>query len=205
MRTRNIFFAGGIILVLFVGGYFFFFSSQKITNYPSGGTDVIAFGDSLVEGVGSTGGGFVPLLSKKIGVPVINLGRSGETTDKGLARVGDVLAYHPKVVMVLFGGNDALQRLSREQTFKNLSEIISRIQSKGAIVVLLGVRGGLLSDAYSSDFKTLSKQYGVAYVSDVLSGIFTHPDLMFDGIHPNDKGYAMIADRIAPVILPLLK
>jgi hypothetical protein len=33
------------------------FPKRKITNYPSNGTDIVAFGDSLVRGVGSSGGG----------------------------------------------------------------------------------------------------------------------------------------------------
>lgn len=197
---------GAAILVLAVLVFFIFFRPQKITNYPSEGKDIIAFGDSLVEGVGSSaGGGFVPLLSKQLGVPIVNLGRSGDTTADGLARVSDIFAYDPKVVMVLLGGNDELQRIPRAKTFENLEKIVADIQSRGAVVLLLGVRGGLLTDSAASDYQALAKQYGTAYVSDVLSGIFAHPDLMSDGIHPNDKGYAIIAGRVAPVLRSLLK
>ena len=77
----------GIILLLFLA-LFAFGPRRNITNYPSNGTDIIAYGDSLIEGVGSTaGGGFVSILSNKIGRPIINLGHKGDTTYEGLERI----------------------------------------------------------------------------------------------------------------------
>ncbi|MGB2580416.1 MAG: arylesterase, partial [Minisyncoccia bacterium] len=66
---------GIFLITLFVFGAYYFFRNENITNYPSKGTDIIAFGDSLVVGVGSTNANdFVSLLSQKIGMPIINLG-----------------------------------------------------------------------------------------------------------------------------------
>ena len=188
--------------------WFFVFraGAPSIRNYPSAGTDIIAFGDSLVAGVGAESGmDFVSLLSQKIGKPIINLGVPGETTEQGLARVGALDQYHPKVVLLLFGGSDYLRRLSQDETFANLSRIIEEIQSRGAIVLLLGVRGGVLSDHFRGPFGDLSKKYHTAYVPDVLSGLFGHRDLMSDEVHPNGAGYTIIADRIYPILAPLLK
>jgi len=71
------------------------------------------------------------------------LGVPGDTTADGLARMSELNAYKPKVVLLLLGGNDYLKRIPQEQTFANLAAIIKDIQSRGAIVLLLGVRGGL--------------------------------------------------------------
>ncbi len=70
-----------VIIVISVVAYFTYGSQGEITNYPSSGTDIIAFGDSLVLGIGSTqGGGFVKMLSENLNISIINLGVSGDTT-----------------------------------------------------------------------------------------------------------------------------
>lgn len=194
-----------IIIALVAFFTYWFWPSPKIKNLPSQGTDIVAFGDSLVAGVGATPGkNFVSLLSAKLGINIINRGRSGETTGEGLNRVSEAIGDSPRAVILLLGGNDALRRIPVDQTFNNLRQVIEKIQAKGAVVVLLGVRGGLLSDKYSSGFKKLAKETGSLFVSDVLDGLFGHPDLMSDEIHPNDKGYAIIANRVAPVIVKAL-
>ena len=83
--------------------------------------------------------------------------------------------------------------------------MIESIQNGGSIVILLGVRGGLLRDNYKDDFKALSTKYQTAYIPNILNGLIGNPDLMYDGIHPNDDGYKIVADRIYPVIKNLVK
>jgi len=198
-----------VIGILLLGAVFYFFSSAreaKIANYPSSGTDIIAFGDSLVVGAGATyGNDFVSLLSKKIGQEIINLGVSGDTTDDGLARLDELDRYRPRVVLVLLGGNDHLKKVPMEKTFENLGKIIQNIQSRGAIVILLGVKGNLLGDKFEPEFKKIHKKYATAYIPDVLDGLFGNGKFMADAIHPNDAGNAIIAERIYPILAPLLK
>ena len=205
MRTRYII-AVFAAAFLGLGAYWYFLGTHEVRNYPSSGTDIIAFGDSLVAGVGaSPGRDFVSLLSKKIGQPIVNLGVSGDTTADGLARLSELDAYNPKVVIVLFGGNDYLRRVAQVQTFENLTEMVESIQAKGAIVLLLGVRGGLLNDHFDSEFKKLRNTHDTAYVPDVLDGLLGTQEYMSDEIHPNDAGYERIAERIYPVLAPPLK
>lgn len=211
-RSREYRMRARYVVALFVaalvglGAYWYFFAAHEVRNYPSSGTDVIAFGDSLVAGVGaSPGRDFVSLLSQKIGQPIVNLGVSGDTTADGLARVGELDAYNPKVVILLFGGNDYLRRVPENQTFDNLTEIVESVQAKGAIVLLLGVRGGLLNDHFDTEFKKLRNTHDTAYVPDVLEGLLGKQQYLSDEIHPNDAGYARIAERVYPVLAPLLK
>lgn len=194
-----------IVLSFFV--YVKFFKSEEIKNYPSRGQDIIAFGDSLVfgQGASSENKNFVSLLSQKLSVPITNLGIPGNTTADALARISDMDKYNPKVVLVLLGGNDYLQKVPIETTFKNLGAIIQKIQSKGSVVLLLGVRGGILNDKFDTEFEKISSQYHTAYVSDVLSGLITNMQYMSDAVHPNDIGYQKIADRVYPVLQKLLK
>ena len=205
--NRTYWVAGAVLIAVAALGYWFFFlRSGPITNYPSSGTDIIAFGDSLIAGQGATSGhDFVSILSQDIGQPIVNLGVAGNTTADGLARLNQLDQYHPKVVILLLGGNDYLQHDDIDTTFTNLASIIQNIQSRGAVVLLLGVRGGVLDDHFASRYEDLAKTYHTAYVSDVLSGLLGHQDLMSDEVHPNDAGYALIANRIEPVLKPLLQ
>lgn len=196
-----------IILIGFLGfGLYYFLRVEPITNYPSKGKDIIAFGDSLVVGVGSTpGNDFVSLLSKKIGQPIINLGNSGDTTADGLLRVHQIDKYNPKIVIILLGGNDYLKKIPIEETHKNLASLIENIQARGAVVLLLGVKGSVLGDNFEKEFDDLKDTYHTAFVSNVLNGLIGKPEYMSDYVHPNDKGYGVIADRVYPVIRKVME
>ncbi len=186
------------LAVLVLAFFWFSDSKEKIKNFPSTNTGIVAFGDSLTYGVGSTqSGGFVSLLSRELGVPIENMGVSGETTADALKRVSSVVERKPAVTLILLGGNDFLQRVSEEKTVANLSKIIEEIHASGSAVVLLGLR--------DSVYKPLSENYETAYVSDVLEGIYGNPQMMSsDGIHPNDAGYKLMSERVRPVLESLL-
>ena len=195
----------GLVILLIIGIFFLLRDERTITNYPSQGSDIIAFGDSLVAGVGSSTGGFVDMLSKDLGVEVVNLGISGNTTKDALDRVEVLKDYKPKLVMILLGGNDFLRKVPTEVTFANLDKIVRVVVNQGSVVVLLGVRSGVLSNRYDEEYEKLASKYGAVYVSDVLDGVFGRPNLMYDTIHPNDLGYRIIADRLNPVIKKLIQ
>lgn len=171
----------------------------------SGDGPIVAFGDSLIHGTGSSGGGFVSLLAQRLGRDIENLGRPGETTAGGLARLDEVLELQPSLVILLLGGNDVLRRVPPADTFRNLAVIIERLQAGGSAVLLVGVRGGLLQDPYAGEFAALAERHGTAYVPDVLQQVFMRPDYMADQVHPNDAGYARIAERVDPVLENMLR
>lgn len=166
---------------------------------------VVAFGDSLVYGTGSSGGGFVSLLEQRLGRPIENLGMPGDTTAAGLARLDEVLALQPSVVILLLGGNDYLRQVPEDETFANLETIIQRLQAEGAAVLLAGVRGGLIRDHFAARFEELAERYGTGYVHDVLDDTLGVKGYMADQVHPNDAGYRVIADRVHPVLESMLE
>jgi lysophospholipase L1-like esterase len=173
---------------------------------PTAGTTVIAFGDSLVAGRGaSSGNDFVSILSDRLGITIINAGRSGDTTRSALTRLDrDVLSRDPRIALVLLGGNDLLRRVPIDETFDNLNTIVEGIRKRGAAVVVVGLSAGLFSDAYGARYESLARQTAAGLVPDVLGGIIGNHDLMSDAIHPNERGYSMIADRVEPVLRDLL-
>lgn len=207
MERKRVNYIIGIVVAS--AAIFLFFrndGAENIVNYPPKGTDIIAFGDSLVAGTGaSSGRDFVSLLSEMTGTKIINLGVPGNTTADGLLRISELDKYKPKVVLLLLGGNDHLKKIPIETTFINLGNIIADIQGRGAVVLLLGVKGNLFGDKFEPEFEKLRRRYGTAYVPDVLDGLFGSAEYMADAIHPNDAGNRIIAERIYPVLSGLLK
>ncbi len=178
------------IIVLFI-------PRNSVFNAPPKNDMIIAFGDSLVRGVGSSPqNDFVSVLSRKLGKQIENRGVPGETTSDALKRLNDIVQRDPGTVIILLGGNDTLQKVPRTETFKNLRTIVERLQSSGSMVVLLGVRGGIFTDPFEGDFKILARERHLIYVPDVLDGLFGNSQFMSDAVHPNDLGYARIADRV---------
>lgn len=206
MRLWHIAFLIGIILCVVII-WFFFVHSQPIKNTPiTKFGPILVFGDSLVEGVGSTKGHDFPrLLAAGLGEPVLNFGVAGDTTQDGLDRLSEARKENPKLVILVLGGNDFLQKVPREQTFANLEKIIISFQSDGAAVMIVSVRSGIIGGGADSEYEAVAKKTGAAYEEDILKGVFGNVSLMSDAVHPNDAGYAKITERLLPEIRELLK
>lgn len=194
--------------IVITGGLsWYFFSEPSITNYPNTSTGpVLMFGDSLVEGVGATVGETLPdQLGRLLKVSVLNYGVSGDTTRDALLRLDQAVAEKPKIAIILLGGNDFLRKIPREETFTNLEKIVTAFQGEGAITVVLGVRSGIVGGGADEEYEALAKRTGSVYMSDVLAGLFGRSELMSDALHPNDRGYAQIAERLAPILMKYLQ
>lgn len=168
-----------------------------VKNVGASGT-VVAFGDSLTEGMGATPDQSYPAqLSRLWGVKVINSGISGHTTGQGLERMQqDCLDHKPGLVLLCFGGNDFLQRKDLEQAEANLRTMIRAIQGEGAAVVLLGLNiGGPFQD-FPGMYERVAEEEGCLFLEDWMDGILGDDDLKSDEIHPNGKGYGVLAERI---------
>src|SRR5688572_18360137 len=162
---------------------------------------VVAFGDSITVGVGTTGDNdFVSRLSNRTGVAIINAGRSGDTTGSALARIDSaVLSRDADIVIVLLGGNDLLQGVPVQQRITNITSIVQQIRADGAAVILVGVGSGAI-DPFEGALAGIASQTSSTFVPAVLDGIFGVSSLMADLIHPNNAGHAIIADRIEPAL-----
>ncbi len=193
----------GFLLLIIVGFWYFTVYERPITNaqqFPDlRDATIVAFGDSLVRGVGAkSSGGFVGVLEQDLGIQVDNLGVSGDTTADAYNRVSQVIALDPDVVIISLGGNDFLQRKNKDDVIQNLERIISTIHRSGSSVILLEVPG------YFGMHRTIAKDTGTGYVSNILSGLIGKDEYMFDSIHPNDAGYKKIALKIRPVLLKII-
>src|SRR6184192_2803236 len=171
----------------------------NVRNLDSRGANIVAFGDSLTAGYGAGAGEDYPArLSALIGEPVINAGVSGDTTGSALARLdADVLVRDPRIVIVGLGGNDFLGGVPIASTEVNLREIVRKIEGAGAMVVLLGFRFPSLAADYEAMYKRVAKEGQCLLVAGVLRKILTDPSLKSDAIHPNARGYQLMAERVA--------
>lgn len=193
----------GVVILVAVAGYFFLRGGEPERQIKN--NTIVAFGDSLVVGYGATSSNdFVSVLSREIGMPIENFGKNGDTSADALARVDTVLARDPGLVILLIGGNDFLKKVPIETTDKNIKSIVSQFVENDTVVVLVAVRGGLLSDPFAPMYASIAKDYDLIYVPNILNGLFGNNTYMFDAIHPNDAGYTRIAERLEDVVAPLL-
>lgn len=180
---------------------------SRVRNLESQGSAVIAFGDSITAGYGAgTGEDYPSQLSNLIDTPVINAGINGDTTESAIARMEeDVLSRDPRIVIVGLGGNDFLRGTPISTTEANLRTIVRRAQSAGAMVIVLGFRFPSLGSNYESMYERVAEQERCLFVPGVLAGILTDPAMKSDDIHPNARGYALIAERVSGPAAKLIR
>jgi len=163
---------------------------------------VLAFGDSLTYGSGAHPQSYPVQLQKLIQKEVINAGVPGETSSRGLKRLPSLLQkYHPKLVILCHGGNDIIRQQSKKTLKENLLKMIQMSKKIGAQVLLVGVpdfhRLGFTTDTL---YEAVAKQENVLYEGEILSKIENDPTLKSDRIHPNAKGYALMAKAFATIL-----
>jgi acyl-CoA thioesterase-1 len=200
-----------VLLVLgFLGFLVLGFSGcakKDIVNLGCKGKNIICFGDSISFGYGVNQGEDYPsALAKLVGCPVINAGVDGDTSTDGLKRIdSEVLDKEPFLVVVEFGGNDFLKKLPKEETLKNISLMVDKIHAKGAMVAIADISAGMFFREYRILLHKLAREKGAIFISSILNGIITTPQLKSDFLHPNADGYILVAKRVYRAILPYLK
>jgi len=177
----------------------------KAPNLDSPGRTIVCLGDSITAGVGAAPGSPYPdLLAARLGKDVINAGVSGDTAEQGLARIDDVLADDPWLVIVELGGNDFLQQVPPERTEAALRSILRRLIKARVVPVLVEFRVPFGSK-YGEIYGRLAKDMKIPIVEDTLHDILLDPALKSDEIHPNAQGYERLAAAVAHEVEPLIK
>jgi len=178
---------------------------------------LVCFGDSLTAGFGTEPGEAYPeqlqalLDAQGYRYRVVNAGISGETTKDGLERVQRVIARHPQIVVLEFGGNDGLRGLPLEQTQTNLAAMIEQLQASGIEVALAGITlppeyGPEYIAKINAIYPALAKKYHVRLLPFLLKDVYNVPgDMQEDGHHATAKGNRQVAVTVEKLILPMLK
>ncbi len=179
---------------------------------------IVVLGDSISAGYGiEVAQGWVALLQKKLddqdsGHSIHNESISGDTTAGGLARIDQALTLHkPDILILELGANDGLRGLPPALIKNNLAEIAHRAQKIGAKILLLAMKippnyGQRYTTLFYTIYPQLAKELDAPYVPFIMEDVALSKDLMQqDGLHPNALGQPVIADKVWPQLLPLLK
>lgn len=163
---------------------------------------VLAFGDSLTHGTGATEEESYPSqLARVTGRRVVREGVPGEVSAAGLARLSAVLDEHrPRLLLLCHGGNDFLRRLPREQAAENLRAMIRLAKARGVEVLLIGTPEPGFTVVPPAFYGEIAKEFRIPYEGDVLGKILRDGSLKADQIHPNAKGYLLMAERVAELL-----
>jgi acyl-CoA thioesterase I len=160
---------------------------------------VLAFGDSLTFGTGATEQESYPAqLEALIGRRVVRAGVPGEVTAQALARLPDALDEHaPKLLLLCIGGNDFLRRLGNPQAERNVRDMVQLAKGRGVAVLLIGTPEPGFSVSPPAFYADIAKELRVPYEGGIIGEVLIDRALKADPIHPNARGYRIIAERLA--------
>ncbi len=163
---------------------------------------VLAFGDSLTFGTGAAQADSYPAqLERLIGRKVVRAGVPGDTSAGALARLPAALDEHQPVLLVLcIGGNDFLRNLSKAEVAENVRRMATLARKRGAGVLLIGTPEKGLLVTPPKFYAEIAKEFGIPYEGQVIGEILRNSELKSDPIHPNARGYRLIAERIAALL-----
>ncbi len=173
----------------------------------------MTFGDSLTAGVaGRSYPDYLQDLLDENGYRyrIDNQGVSGDTTSDGLARIDNVIAVHPTLVILEFGGNDGLRGVPVPVIREHLEKMIQRLKRANIPVALAGITlppnyGPDYVQPFTAMYPELAKKYNLRLLPFLLVHVFLHPDMMQpDGVHPNGTGNKVLAQDVFELIKPLL-
>ena len=176
-------------------------STMKLPRLPADAV-VLAFGDSLTFGTGTTPDKSYPAaLERKIGRKVVAAGIPGEVSAAGLARLPEVLdEVQPRLLILCHGGNDMLRNMSPRQAADNIKAMVSLARSRGIEVVLLGVPSPGLLLSTAAHYDEIAKEMKLPYEGKTLARVLSDNSLKADAFHPNAEGYQRLADVIAELL-----
>jgi lysophospholipase L1-like esterase len=175
---------------------------------------VVFFGNSITEGWAKHFATMFP------GRPYIGRGISGQTTAQMVLRFRqDVVALEPVAVVILAGTNDIAGNTgpaTLEEIESNLAAMTELAQANGIMVLLSSVlpvydypwKPGLAPAPKIVALNAWLRQYaatrGATYVdyhtpmADERQGM--KAALAYDGVHPTEAGYRVMADIVEPLI-----
>jgi acyl-CoA thioesterase-1 len=145
---------------------------------------------------------------------VLNRGVNGERTDEIAARFDrDVLAAHPRLVIILAGVNDIYQGLPAERVTRALRQLYDRAEHAGLPVVALSIlpynsatraQNAAMHDVNAWIAAQATTDAHLAFVDTraavAAPGNLDHLAGSPDGLHPDIDGYRKMAVAIGPVV-----
>lgn len=167
----------------------------------------VVLGDSMSQGVGASAydRGWVGQLADRVGdLTVLNLSATGARTDdvlrQQLPALAAVGARDDDVVTVMVGSNDLFGgRSGRAGLSQAWAELVEAVP-EGSVVMTLPQPSGVASLANAHVERAAAAGRIVMLDLRVVGPTSWRGRLAADHFHPNDAGYAAIADAVEPAL-----
>ena len=178
----------------------------------------LAFGDSITDGEGSSGGGYLGYLESQMKgfwgkADVVNDGDPGTRSNVGRARMpGSLAEIRPAYALILYGTNDYNEPACRNAfpcyTIDSLRSMIQDTKSAGAFPIVGTIppvnpqyadRNPTERNAWVKNMNDLIRSMAASErcpVAEIYGDFMKQPSLpplYFDFLHPNDRGYQLIS------------
>lgn len=178
-------------------------------------TRIAILGDSLTAGYGLERQDALPvrlqaeLRALAFDVSVHNAGVSGDTTADGLRRLDRDVPDDTRLCIVALGANDMMQKLPTVEVEQTLDAILQRLAARRIPALICGMRAppwfGAYALAFDRLFADVAHRHGAALDPFLLQGVALDPAYALpDRIHPNARGVAFVARRLAARVADIL-
>ncbi len=198
-----------IAALVVIGDYYLRYSA---TNARA--ESILILGDSLTAGYGLSEQSAFPfqlqsrLRMRGWEVDIINGGVSGDTTLGGLNRLDWMLSGSQNIVIavVALGANDGLRALPTKNTEQNIDRILLKLKTNNILPILAGMLAppNLGKDyglEFNSIFPRMATKHNVLFYPFFLEYVAGVSDLnLNDGMHPNEKGVAVMVKHFLPLL-----
>ncbi len=194
---------------------------QKLEYIKEHKVDLVFIGDSITHGWET--GGF-NIWNKYYGNRhSLDLGFSGDRTENVLWRLqhGEVAGINPKVVVLLIGTNNTGHRYENPETTAigikcNIDELQQRLPNTKILLLAIFPRDekpdgvmrqinnkvNVIISAYADNKKIFFLDINSKFLGE--NGVLSK-DIMPDFLHPNEKGYEILAKAMEPMLVKLWK
>lgn len=191
-----------IVVVATVATGAWWWRDRQRSDRPVPESAVVLLGDSI-----TAGGDWSELLP---GVPVVNEGHPGFTTDQLAARIADIGAAQPVAVLVMTGTNDVRDGLPAARTVAGLDRLLDDLAARSprttVVVQSILPRRETASQIIETNaaLRELAARRGLQYLDlhasfdDGSGGL--RAEETTDGWHLSEAGYRRWAGLIAPVV-----
>ncbi|MFC0275767.1 SGNH/GDSL hydrolase family protein [Enterococcus devriesei] len=179
---------------------------------------IVLFGDSLLTGVmnGETSDILATYIIDELtemdfpGYRLVKLGKRGESSSDGLARINEAVEAEGDFVVISFGTNDSLKQKNPVDVFgDNIEEMLESFDASKVILLTTGYINTEIMTAgnnerqqlYAEKAKQIAEKVGVNVI-DLYHHMTVYPKpnefvQKFDGIHPSEEGYHFLGALIA--------
>lgn len=186
---------------------------SKWTNKADTGIGFI--GDSIVQNALLSYGDFNTILGR---TDCSNWGIGGQTTTHISRRIDDMLEMNYHKIVILCGINDMGAGITKEETLENYELMLTKIHNKlpNTKVYTISVLPTTTPFYYTPEnqeairsvdegIKAFSDKYDFVTYVDCYSKFlgddgYCKPELVSDGLHPNEEGYKVIASVLNPIL-----